>query len=151
MPTPVATFSYTQPNANTDVTVLGLLPTEVESFSYIEPNASESDVVLGLLPTECVNIRLTPGLTANGDPTTLANNSIPYLQVESSDNWDFVIQNEQYCAANTAGPPILTTFTVLNSSGTGFDLERTVLNSSGTGFDVISEALNSSGSPFEVI
>lgn len=39
-------------------------------------------------------ITVQPGLTANGDPTTTANNSISYSDIEVDDNWDYIVTIE---------------------------------------------------------
>ena len=36
------------------------------------------------------NIMIQPGLTANGQPTSDLSESIPYQEIEETDNWDFV-------------------------------------------------------------
>lgn len=45
-------------------------------------------------PTEVITVK--PGLTANGTPTTSANNSIPYQQINFDDNWNFIVTIEDY-------------------------------------------------------
>lgn len=37
---------------------------------------------------------IQPGLTANGEPTTSANDSIDYTDIEFDDNWDYIIAVE---------------------------------------------------------
>ena len=39
-------------------------------------------------------ITVQPGLTANGEPTTNANNTISYEQINVDDNWDFIVTIE---------------------------------------------------------
>lgn len=39
-------------------------------------------------------ITVTPGLDANGNPTTSANNSIPWSQIEVDDDFGFIVQPE---------------------------------------------------------
>lgn len=39
-------------------------------------------------------ITVTPGLDANGNPTTIANNSIPWSQIEVDDDYGFIIDSE---------------------------------------------------------
>lgn len=41
-----------------------------------------------------ISIVTTPGLTANGEPTTDPNETIPYGEINKTDNWDFIIQFE---------------------------------------------------------
>lgn len=48
-----------------------------------------------MLPEEvpdAVTITITPGLTANGDPTTDPDATIPYQEINKDDNWDFIVQ-----------------------------------------------------------
>lgn len=39
-----------------------------------------------------VNIKITPGLTANGEPTTDPTKTIHYQDVEADDNWDYIVE-----------------------------------------------------------
>lgn len=39
---------------------------------------------------------LTPGLTANGEPTTNPDESIPYMEVQEADPWDYAFDSEEY-------------------------------------------------------
>jgi len=48
---------------------------------------------VGAEPAEKVTIQ--PGLTANGEPTTDANTSIDYHDIEVSDNWAYIIKVEE--------------------------------------------------------
>jgi len=41
-------------------------------------------------------ITITPGMTANGEPTTVYEDSIPYQEINKDDNWDYVIQVETF-------------------------------------------------------
>lgn len=38
------------------------------------------------------SIHIKPGLTANGEPTTSANNSIPYLNIDATDNYGYIVE-----------------------------------------------------------
>lgn len=40
-------------------------------------------------------ITVKPGLTANGEPTTSANNSIPYQDIKPTDNYGFIVDIDQ--------------------------------------------------------
>lgn len=42
--------------------------------------------------TAIENINVYPGLTANGNPTSTANNSIPYLDIEFDDNYGIITE-----------------------------------------------------------
>lgn len=42
--------------------------------------------------TAGVNIQITPGMTANGEPTTDPSESIPYQDINAEDNWAFAVQ-----------------------------------------------------------
>lgn len=53
------------------------------------PYISQAD---NTLPFDNVNIR--PGLTANGEPTTDPTESVPYGDIDSTDNWDYIITIE---------------------------------------------------------
>jgi hypothetical protein len=37
-------------------------------------------------------ITIYPGLTANGEPTTDSSNTVPYSEISSTDNWDYIIE-----------------------------------------------------------
>jgi hypothetical protein len=37
-------------------------------------------------------VTITPGLDANGNPTTDANNSIDRSEISSSDDWDYIVE-----------------------------------------------------------
>jgi hypothetical protein len=37
------------------------------------------------------NVKVYPGLTANGEPTTLANNTIDYADINKDDDWAYVV------------------------------------------------------------
>ena len=39
-----------------------------------------------------VNINMTPGMTANGEPTTDPSKTIPPLDIEAEDNWAYIVQ-----------------------------------------------------------
>ncbi len=41
--------------------------------------------------TQFSRITVQPGLTANGQPTTDINETIPYLEINMNDNWDYII------------------------------------------------------------
>lgn len=41
-----------------------------------------------------VTITVQPGLTANGEPTTDINETVPYADINEGDNWDFIVQIE---------------------------------------------------------
>ena len=36
-------------------------------------------------------VTVQPGLTANGEPTTDINETIPYLEINKEDNWDYIV------------------------------------------------------------
>ncbi len=38
------------------------------------------------------NINVTPGMTADGEPTTDPTMTIPYTDIEAEDNWDYIVQ-----------------------------------------------------------
>ena len=38
-----------------------------------------------------ISVAVQPGMTANGEPTTDANNSISYLNIDEDDNWDYIV------------------------------------------------------------
>lgn len=42
--------------------------------------------------TQVANINITPGLTANGEPTTDPDLTIPYEDINADDNWDYIVQ-----------------------------------------------------------
>lgn len=44
----------------------------------------------GTDPVETVTVK--PGLTANGEPTTVANNSVSYDQINIDDDWAFIVE-----------------------------------------------------------
>ena len=41
-------------------------------------------------------IAITPGLTANGEPTKVFEDSVPYADINFDDDWDYVIRLEDY-------------------------------------------------------
>jgi hypothetical protein len=41
-----------------------------------------------------ITITVQPGLTANGEPTTDINETIPYAQINEDDDWGFIVQIE---------------------------------------------------------
>lgn len=47
-----------------------------------------------LAVTPVVNITVQPGLTANGQPTTILANSVPYANVNIDDDWAYIVQIE---------------------------------------------------------
>jgi hypothetical protein len=42
-----------------------------------------------------LRVLVQPGLTANGTPTTDITQTIPYQQIESDDDWDFIVRVEE--------------------------------------------------------
>ena len=38
------------------------------------------------------DIQIQPGLTANGEPTTDINETVPFTDIDADDNWDYIIQ-----------------------------------------------------------
>lgn len=44
-------------------------------------------------------LTIQPGLTANGEPTTDIDETIPYVDIEELDNWDYIIQSYDYNSA----------------------------------------------------
>lgn len=42
--------------------------------------------------TSAASIQITPGLTANGDPTTDPTLTIPYEDINADDDWDYIVQ-----------------------------------------------------------
>lgn len=42
------------------------------------------------------SIKVQPGLTANGDPTTDINQTIPYSDINFDDNWKYIVQIEDF-------------------------------------------------------
>lgn len=46
-------------------------------------------------------VDVQPGLTANGQPTTSISNTIPYTQINSSDNYGYIVQIISGLTANT--------------------------------------------------
>jgi hypothetical protein len=53
-----------------------------------------TDTTSNTIPEEQVIVR--PGLTANGEPTSTANNSIPYEQIEIDDDWGVITIIREY-------------------------------------------------------
>jgi hypothetical protein len=51
-----------------------------------------ADVVANDNETVDRQITVQPGLTANGQPTTDINNTVPYASIEESDNWDYIVR-----------------------------------------------------------
>lgn len=74
----------TQPVIKKAITNLYATPTAIP-MSNSSPNNSVRDF----------RTIITPGLTANGEPTSNASLTIPYEDIDASDNWDFVIQFDQ--------------------------------------------------------
>lgn len=53
---------------------------------------TESDVIMPIDSTQADStVTVQPGLTANGTPTTDANNSVSYENINSSDDWDYIV------------------------------------------------------------
>jgi hypothetical protein len=50
----------------------------------------QSDVNPGDLPDEVITAQ--PGMDVNGNPTTDINNTIPYLNINPDDDWDYIVQ-----------------------------------------------------------
>lgn len=44
---------------------------------------------------QCVIISVQPGLTANGNPTTNINETVPYTAINENDNWDYIVQIDE--------------------------------------------------------
>jgi hypothetical protein len=41
-------------------------------------------------------ITVQPGLTANGEPTTNINETIPYIDINVDDDWAYIVKVENY-------------------------------------------------------
>lgn len=58
---------------------------------------AKSNIYDGLTANNYVEqITVRPGLTANGEPTTSANNSIPAANIEFTDDWGYIVTIEDY-------------------------------------------------------
>jgi len=59
-------------------------------IKFVEVNMHDS-----LTSTDAFEkITVQPGLTANGDPTTDINQTVPYADIEFEDNWDYIVRIE---------------------------------------------------------
>lgn len=59
-------------------------------IKFVEANMHDS-----LTSTDAFEkITIQPGLTANGDPTTDINQTVPYADIEFEDNWDYIVRIE---------------------------------------------------------
>ena len=54
---------------------------------YASPR--DGDFTTNAEPAE--RVKIYPGLTANGEPTTLANNTIDYTEINKDDDWGYIV------------------------------------------------------------
>lgn len=62
---------------------------ERKRIKFIKINTRVGDVNSSNLDESTT---IQPGLTANGEPTTDINETVPYQDIEMTDNWDYIIQ-----------------------------------------------------------
>jgi len=65
---------------------------ERKIIKFANTNIYTSDVAIN----PAIHITVQPGLTANGEPTTDVNQTIPYTDINIDDNWAYIVQIEDY-------------------------------------------------------